>query len=496
MIKTRRIINNKLLLLFFGILIVFLSQLTLPILFEVKTGAKFYILLIGTIIGVMLIDFNNDKKITKNAFILIFTFGSVIALIRPVQYALDEESHLENAIGISDSFLFEYSAEDLKDYDSVLNHDWLRNQHNYKGDTYWYNVEHKKSQISGKPISFDNPSFLPGAIGWNLGRLISDKVYISYYLGRIIHVLTYALLISFAIKISKVYKNVIFLLGTLPAALYVIAAFHYDYLYYAASLILMAMLTNIFSGVEKITSGFINKFQLVILLFVFSKFPFVLLGSLLCVLPEKYFVSKKYKWYAILSFIPTMLFALIYSGILNLFGFTGSVTGKSPGLGYFLVHPLPIIRTMLDAPNAILENFIRQPLQYVTHTSPMLSSITTIVILISLFVTSFFVRFKLPKVFKHYTLLLLLGITFLMVFAITGDPRVYNLGDIFVGGVQGRYYFFMLCILPIYLNDWLSNYFDFSILSEKNEINFTIFLQYAMTFLVIFTVSIGFYTQI
>lgn len=83
-----------------------------------------------------------------------------------------------------------------------------------------------------------------------------------------------------------------------------------------------------------------------------------------------------------------------------------------------------------------------------------------------------------------------------MVFAITGDPRVYNPVDIFVGGVQGRYYFFILCILPIYLNDWLSNYFDFSILSEKNEINFTTFLQYAMTFLAIFTVSIGFYTQI
>lgn len=125
----------------------------------------------------------------------------------------------------------------------------------------------------------------------------------------------------------------------------------------------------------------------------------------------------------------------------------------------------------------------------------MLSLITTIVILISLFVTSFFLRFKLPKVFKYYTLLLLLGVTFLMVFAITGDPRVYNPGDIFVGGVQGRYYFFMLFILPIYLNDWLSNYFDFSILSEKNEINFTTFLQYAMTFLAIFTVSIGFYTH-
>ena len=203
------------------------------------------------------------------------SFGIVIALIRPVQYALDEESHLENTIGISDSFLFEYSDETISDYDSVFLHDGIRNQANFRGDDYWYNAEHQPSKIAGVPKSFDNPSFLPGAIGWNIGRLVSNKVYISYYIGRIVYVLTYALLVFLSIKISKVYQKMLYLMGTLPSALYVVSGYHYDYLYYGASLILVALLTNVLAREEKITSKFVVKFQSLVLLFVFSKFPFV-----------------------------------------------------------------------------------------------------------------------------------------------------------------------------------------------------------------------------
>ncbi|HFH9839670.1 TPA: DUF2142 domain-containing protein [Streptococcus suis] len=493
-------INNlwieKLRNILLGIFLLFFAQLTLPILFEWKITPKFWCIVLAIIFYFSLVDFKNPEKLARNAFILILSFGTVIALIRPVQYALDEESHLENAIGISDSFLFEYSNETISDYDSVFLHDGIRNQANFRGDDYWYNVEHRPSEIAGVPKSFDNPSFLPGAIGWNIGRLISNKVYISYYIGRIVHVLAYALLVFFSIKISKVYQKMLYLMGTLPSALYVVSGYHYDYLYYGASLILVALLTNVLAKQEKVTSKFILNFQGLVLLFVFSKFPFVLLGTLLTFLPKEYFVSKKVRILGIVSFFPVMLFALIYSGILNIFNFSGSVTGESPGLAYFLKHPLPIIRTMLSAPEAILENFIRRPLQYVSHDSGILFTATTLIVLLVLFALILCTRITVPKIWGTYTVFLMLGITFLMVYAITGDPRVYNPGNISVGGVQGRYYYFMICLIPLFLGNWLNYFIPVPQPSEEEDRKLTIVMQYLLSFLVIFTVSIGFYTQI
>ena len=97
-------------------------------------------------------------------------------------------------------------------------------------------ILYKKSKISGVKTGFDNPAYIPSSIGWNIGRIISNKVYISYFLGRIFEVLAFALIVFFALKISKSYREVIYLFSTFPAVLYIIAGYHYDYLYFGASM--------------------------------------------------------------------------------------------------------------------------------------------------------------------------------------------------------------------------------------------------------------------
>ena len=64
----------------------------------------------------------------------------------------------------------------------------------------------------------------------------------------------------------------------------------------------------------------------------------------------------------------------------------------------------------------------------------------------------------MPTFFKYYCLLLLAGIASLIVIAISGDPRVYHKGDITVGGVQGRYYYYILMFLPLFVDHGLENY--------------------------------------
>ena len=58
-------------------------------------------------------------------------------------------------------------------------------------------------------------------------------------------------------------------------------------------LISLAILTNILSGERKIDRKYAFVFQCSTLLFSFAKFPFVLIGSLFSILPNKYYYQDK-----------------------------------------------------------------------------------------------------------------------------------------------------------------------------------------------------------
>lgn len=487
---------HKLILSLIGAFVVILAQVAIPKPFDFVVDKRFIIVLISTVFCLLLVDFKNRNALARNAFAIIVILGTAISLIKPVQYSLDEDSHLVHTIGLSDSLLFKYSDEKFSDYEQVFSHDILRNPEHYKGEKYWFNAEHKKTKVNGRIAGYDNPSFLPGAIGWNLGRLVSNKVYISYYLGRFFNVLAYAILVFISLKISKVYQPMLFLMGVLPSAIYVISGFHYDYLYYSMSLISISLLTNVLAEKSKITVKKAVLFQLLSLLFAFSKFPFVLIGTLVLVLPKQYYSSKYSRIISSLLFILVMFVSLVFSGILELIPVDAAATGSTPGVLYFIKHPLPIIRTVLDMPYVMIDHFVGHPLQYVTHHSSLLTALNITVFLILSSSCAIQWRYRIPKIFQIYTGLLLFGITGLMIFAITGDPRVYKPGDIQVGGVQGRYYYFMMTILPVFLGYWISKYFEDRTFSEVEEGRFITIMQYILVFLNIFTVSIGLYTQL
>lgn len=490
------IVIKKLWQLVLALSLIFVAQLTLPIPHTLDFDYRFRWLLIGIVVFYVLVDLRSSKALARNAFLLLATFGTVIALVRPVQYALDEETHLNHTIGLWDSPVFKYSDEDLKDYEAVFLHDAIRNVPNYKDGEYFEAVEHQDSVVAGQPIGFDNPVYLPASLGWNLGEVLSNRVQVSYYLGRIGTVLAYAFLVFLAIKISLVYKEGIFLLGTLPSALYVTAGFHYDYLYYGASLLMIAILTNILSGKQVLTVKKVFALQGLAFAMIFAKFPYVLLGALPLFIPQVYCKNKRVKWYAAGGFGLVMILAVIYSGIINLFPVSTFASSQSPGIFYFLQHPLPIVRTFIGATTAVLDNFIARPLQYISHESGLLMVLTTVYFISAYTLVSLKTALRISRRFQVLTLGMLAVIVFLTIYAITGDPRVYTPGDIMVGGVQGRYYFFPLAILPVFIGDWIHRYVTLSPLSEDDNERFVGLLQAVNALLMVFTISVALYTQI
>ena len=478
-----------------SIFLVLFSRVFLASLFQFTINLKIILLIINVVIYFILFDPKDKKKLPINAFFMIIIFGSVISVVKPVQYGLDEESHLPNVISISDSPIFKYSNEKLEDYNSVFKYDALRNP-SKKDKNYWFNAEHKESKIKGVKVGFDNPAFIPSAIGWNIGRLISKKVYVSYYLGRIFEVIAFAILVFIALKISKVYREAIYLFATFPAVLYIIAGYHYDYLYFGASLIALALLTNVLSEKNKVDKKYAVAFQCTTLLFAFSKFPFILTGSLLSVLPNRYYKDKNMRSFSSLLFLLNLFISFVYVGIIKLFPSGNSISGEGPGLFYFLTHPLPLLRTLFLAPHGIINDFISDPLKYVSEKSAFLIAASIFTFFFILFIIILRNKIELPKFFKYYSLLLLLGTATLIIVAISGDPRVYHTGDIVVGGVQGRYYYYILMFLPLYFGTWFHKKVGIADIAQSEDSHFDISLQYALIFLNILTISIGIYTQI
>lgn len=203
-------------------------------------------------------------------------------------------------------------------------------------------------------------------------------MFVSYYLGRIFEVIAYAILVFIALKISKVYREAIYLFSTFPAVLYIIAGYHYDYLYFGATLISLAILTNILSGERKIDRKYAFVFQCSTLLFSFAKFPFVLIGSLFSILPNKYYQDKSVRKFSSILFGLNLFISFTYVGIIKLFASDNALSGKGPGLLYFVTHPLPLIRTLLLAPYGIIHDFVSEPLKYVSESSPFLIAISIV----------------------------------------------------------------------------------------------------------------------
>ena len=197
-----------------------------------------------------------------------------------------------------------------------------------------------------------------------------------------------------------------------------------------------------------------------------------------------------------LLFLLNLFISFIYVGIIKLFPSGSSISGEGPGLFYFLTHPLPLLRTLFLAPHGIINDFISDPLKYVSEKSAFLIAASIFTFFFILFIIILRNKIELPKFFKYYSLLLLLGTATLIIVAISGDPRVYHTGDIVVGGVQGRYYYYILMFLPLYFGTWFHKKVGIADIAQSEDLHFDISLQYALIFLNILTISIGIYTQI
>lgn len=468
--------NYKLLILFLFILLTaqfFLQyiELTWPKLYIVLALAAAILLLIVSRIS-------DETKIARNAFVLIFIAGTLNALILPIRQNYDENTHYYHALEVADGKVRNQTDERnfLAISPDFLAITKLPSKPEY-GNELNTNLYHKEFlEIESIPSTynedwleksgFNNPAYIPSAIGISIGRLFSQRVSVHYYLGRIFNVLFYALLAFWAIKVSKVYKLALFVAATTPFAVWISSGFTYDNLYYGLVLLILAQFTNFFVGEREVNFRKIILYMLTCLGLVFCKAPVILLAALPLFVPAKYFDTRKTK--KITVFAVLLCFSLGFLWLMNGAIFhifedvpaanTVAVDENEDVLSYLISNIGYTITLFLRSYSDVIASigyFLKNPMPYFMA-SEAAGFINLINYTLMITLSAMLIKITIPKKTRVLTLATFFVIISGTILAITGDPRVFAIGDLRVPGVQGRYHFYLLAFLPLFLGPILN----------------------------------------
>lgn len=469
-------------------LILLIGQYTIDSQRRPSFWPKTYILLAVVVILLvgLLLSTNRMDKIAKNTFILIFLLGSLNSLILPIRRNLDENTHYYRVLQLSDGKV--RSQTDEQNF-LMVSPDFLGvTKLPSKGeagsttstnlytkdflDLFNMKADYKLAYLNQGELN--SPAYIPSAIGVKLGQLISNKVYISYYLGRIFNVLFYALLAFWAVKLSKYYQLQLFVMSLLPFVTWIVSGYNYDSLYYGLALLIMAQFTN-FIGQEKsftLKRGII--YNLTCLGLVFCKAPVILLIFLPVFLPKRVFATVKTYWLNLLVIVGVGISGLIWLGQARVFKLlnisytqtiqvANEIAPKVSRISYFISHPFEtiemVLRSLFDIPSAILGSLLNpQPFLTASRVVSLINIVTFVVLLILI---SCQLTIQLTKATKIAFWVIFLLISLAIMYAISGDPRVFKVGDLHVGGVQGRYHYYLLVALPLLLSSSIKKLFSF-----------------------------------
>lgn len=297
------------------------------------------VLVISCILSIFSISFyqshNDDKNFYKTVFIIIFIFGIVFSVLTPIMCTHDETEHFVRAEMTSNGIIHPEFHETTFYLSNIkYNGYYLTIQTTFdlveKGtwDTYYFMDINKSSILDTdadtQPINYtpakfhsafaQNPFFayIAPAIGMVIAKLLNLNAIWLLWLGRIFNSLLYSLLASYAIKKTPILKIPLFAIACIPATLSQAASVGIDPLINGLALISIALFLNYYkSPKNSIDRKSIIKFSIIILLLSLCKATYFCLIFLLLCIPRDNFKEKN-------SIYHILLIIIVSAGILAL----------------------------------------------------------------------------------------------------------------------------------------------------------------------------------
>lgn len=401
--------------------------------------------------------------------VLAVTFGVYFAFVNPPVQECDGLSHLYRAMDVSygnvlSPFVTLNHESGVGYIPENLNMSILHELGGNSGAAGSYVEKLQQETFSDEVVKMelhDNIPFyayLPQALGLWLGRTLGLSIYTCIVLSRLFNLLTYTVIVYWAIKRMPFFKNLFAMIAVMPLSVYQAASGSQDGVLHALCFLFIALCFYYAfdDSIKQLTWRHTLVLGFLLLGIFVIKYVYVCLGLLVFMIPMKRFGDKKSYWKAfVIALLPLAVIGgyhilTVSSGIQGMQAV--SAAEDMTQTQYLLAHPmyLPkvLVKTMLT-----MGYFYLQSLNILGSLNCGLPLLFTLgpCFLVAVALLDMDVP-ESGKIFTVRNRILILAaavITMLMIFIglYIGDGVANPVGAGIVSGVQGRY-FIVLLILP------------------------------------------------
>lgn len=285
--------------------------------------------------------------------------GSMVIVAQPAAtfYSWDDQIHFEETVDwFGGTIKYSNGEYNLSDADvlnsagrsAVFSADEKQMQIEYLNS----DIDHDFTKTKSSIPSFGKISYLPMAIGYNLAKFIHLPFIACFLIGKIFNLLFYVILVSYAIKTSKIGKKLLTVIAMIPTSIFLASSYSYDPAVFTGLTIFLIHTLNLF--LDKTTK---LDFKTILIMIASISYaclakaiyaPIILLTLLI---PKERFEQPKYSKIIKASFIGIMILLLTTAAFPAMSGSSlgdsrGGDTSFSEQASLVLSHPTDYITTL------------------------------------------------------------------------------------------------------------------------------------------------------
>lgn len=426
-----------------------------------------FVLCIAITIFIVYSGFYRKEKIEKIFVPVVIVWGIIYMIILPPFSSPDEPIHFGTAYKISNEMLGKKALGEnnvvvMRKDDAEVAYGTIPTvkTYEYTLQSFFDGVqdttptEWMHSNLNSKNII----THLPGAIGISIARVLGLGSIPLIYLGRIMNLLFYVILVYLAIKIAPFGKMVFFALSMTPMMLELISSYSYDAIVNALAFLSIALLLRAIYGEVKIGIKEMAELVVLTMLLAPSKIVYSLIFVLCIFIPKEKF---KNKWVYCGSIVAIFTAVILSNMYINM-GAMSQVSGtgnkgvavqnvvEQYSLKWCIQNPLHACKIYLYTTRAFGLYYLKTMFGSLLGWLELPVSHLAIYAFALLTAASFlFERDNKKKIFlvhKVITLGILLGVYVFVLFSMFSTCTPF--GTDVILGVQGRYF---LTVMPLFL---------------------------------------------
>lgn len=224
--------------------------------------------------------------------------GTILITCQPsaTYYSWDDQVHFKSSLEMFQSNINWNVGEYSMIADTPVGRDSISSIEEQQNQSEYLNVDKLSNYntTSSRFISYNKIAYLPLSIGYKICKLIKLPFVICFKVGKLMNLLVFMLIMSFAIKKAKKGKRLIVVIGLLPSTLFLACQYSYDPAVISGITLGIVYLFNWFYDKEStVTFNTLLVFLIAILYASFTKAIYIPFLALLLFIPHDRFKSMK-----------------------------------------------------------------------------------------------------------------------------------------------------------------------------------------------------------